>query len=143
MRPVAMGGMALLLFFGLSPGPAVAAPQGAGQKSTPSCSDCHDLAKVFASNAHARGKVKQGEVPNAACTPCHGDGTAHMDAGGDKEKITKPAGRCGAETCLTCHDTTTDRKSAHAGVHANSETVNCLTCHSIHSSEPRSAHLLV
>lgn len=136
-----MGGMALLLFFGLSPGTAGAAPAGT-EKSTTSCTDCHDQAKAFASNAHARGKTQKGEVPNLVCTPCHGDGTLHMEAGGDKEKITKPVGRCGAETCLQCHDQTKKCVSMHAGKHANSEIVNCLSCHSIHSSELRSRSLL-
>ena len=141
MRPLAVGGLALLLFFGLSPGTAGAAAEGA-EKTTPSCSDCHDQAKAFASNPHARGKTQKGEVPNLVCTPCHGDGTLHMDGGGEKEKITKPVGRCGAEICLECHDKTTKCVSMHAGKHANSETVNCLSCHSIHSSELRARNLL-
>jgi len=141
MRPVTTGGLALLLFFGLSPGTAGAAAEGA-EKTTPSCSDCHDQAKAFVNNPHARGKTQKGEVPNLVCTPCHGDGTLHMDAGGEKEKITKPMGRCGAETCLECHDKTTKCVSMHAGKHANSETVNCLSCHSIHSSELRARSLL-
>jgi DmsE family decaheme c-type cytochrome len=133
--------MALLLFFGLSPGTAGAAPAGA-EKSVTACSDCHDQAKTFASNPHARGKAPKGEVSNAACTPCHGDGTLHMDAGGDKEKIYKPVGRCGAETCVACHDQTKGCKSMHSGKHANSETVNCLSCHSIHGSELTAPSLL-
>ncbi len=141
MRPLATGGLALLLFFGLSPGTAGAAPAGA-DKTVPSCSDCHDQAKAFVSNAHARGKTSQGEVPNKVCTPCHGDGTLHIDAGGDREKIMKPVGRCGAETCLDCHDQTKGCKSGHSSKHANSEAVNCLTCHSIHSSELKAPNLL-
>ena len=110
----------------------------------PACSDCHaDQAKAFAANAHARGQVKKGEVPNALCETCHGDGKAHIEGGGDKEKIYKPVGLAGAnKTCLSCHDISTDRISRHAGMHANSATVNCLTCHSIHSSEPHAPHLL-
>jgi DmsE family decaheme c-type cytochrome len=134
--------MALLFFFGLSPGTAGAAPAGA-EKSVTSCSECHDQAKAFANNPHARGKTVKGEVPNLVCTPCHGDGTLHMDAGGDKEKIMKPVGRCGAEVCLQCHDQTKGCKSQHSGKHANSEAVNCLTCHSIHSSEMTARGLLV
>lgn len=141
MRPVAMGGLALLVAFGLSPGTAVSAPAEA-DKSTPVCSDCHEQAKTFASNPHMRAKAGKGDAPNAVCTPCHGDGTVHMDAGGDKEKIFRPVGRCGAETCLTCHDKTKDCVSAHTGPHANSEAVNCLSCHSIHASEPRAKSLL-
>ena len=138
-----MGGMALLLFFGLSPGNVSAAPADAEKQQTVSCADCHEQAKAFVNNPHARGKgLKNGEVPNAVCTPCHLDGALHIDAGGDKYKIYLPALRCGAETCLACHDQTKGCKSMHSSKHANSETVNCLSCHSIHSSEVTAPGLL-
>jgi DmsE family decaheme c-type cytochrome len=127
-----------------APATAPAAATAAEPAALPACSDCHaDQAKAFAANAHARGQVKKGEVPSALCETCHGDGKAHIEGGGDKEKIYKPAGLAGAnKTCLSCHDISTDRISRHAGMHANSATVNCLTCHSIHSSEPHAPHLL-
>jgi DmsE family decaheme c-type cytochrome len=111
-------------------------------EAPPSCADCHDEAKVFAANPHARGGVTKGVVSNDACTPCHGDGTEHAQSGGDKSKISKPEGVKGAnETCLLCHDITTDRLSRKNGMHANSAAVNCLTCHSIHHG-PHSPHLV-
>lgn len=170
MKRYAMGGLALVLVIGLSPArgraqepppppppPAVqqqpvtpatpeAARPAAAAEATPamSCADCHEQAKVFGTNPHAHGKASKGKVvPNAVCEGCHGSGTAHMDAGGDKSLIYKPVGLAGAnKTCLSCHDTASERISRHAGQHANSAQVNCLTCHSIHASEPRSAHLL-
>ena len=149
-----MGGFALLLFFGLSPGPAaaqtaetkpVAAAPTAAVEETLHCYDCHDQAKSFAANRHSLGKAsKTGEIPNSVCESCHGNGTAHMEGGGDKTLIYKPVGPEGAnKTCLKCHDTNTNRWSRHTGMHANSTTVNCLTCHSIHSSDPKTASLLV
>lgn len=82
-------------------------------------------------------------IPNAVCESCHGDGKAHAEAGGDNALIVTPRGQAGADkTCLACHDVLTDRISRHAGMHANSAAVNCLTCHSRHASEPRSPHLL-
>jgi DmsE family decaheme c-type cytochrome len=81
------------------------------------------------------------------CETCHGDGTAHIEAGGDKTLIFLPVGLAGSDkACLTCHDQanqTKERIARHTGAHANSHTVNCLTCHSIHKSEPRAPHLLV
>jgi DmsE family decaheme c-type cytochrome len=163
MRPHVIGALALTFLLGLPAGaaqqPAEKPPEkatqavekppekavpAAEQTALPACSDCHsDQAKAFAANVHARGQVKKGEVPSALCTTCHGDGTAHIEAGGDKEKIYKPVGLAGAnKTCMACHDVSTDRISRHAGMHANSPTVNCLTCHSIHASEPRAPHLL-
>ena len=134
MRPLTTGGLALLLLFGLSPGKAAGAPAGT-EATTVSCAECHDQAKAFANNPHARGKTtKQGEVPNAVCTPCHGNGELHIEAGGDKGKIFVLKGRCGSETCLDCHDQTKGCKSMHSDKHANSEGVNCLSCHTIHGS---------
>jgi len=105
--------------------------------AVPSCSDCHDQAKAFLTNPHARGGVTNGVVSNDVCGTCHGDGTEHMESGGDKTKIAVPRGRTGSdETCLLCHEQT------RGGMHANSNTVNCLTCHSIHKSDPRSPHLV-
>jgi DmsE family decaheme c-type cytochrome len=150
MKRSVLGGLILPVLLGASvraaaqeppAAPAAAAPAEAA--ATPSCGDCHEQAKAFVTNPHARGAVNAGVVSNDACTPCHGDGTEHMADGGDKAKIATPRGRTGSdETCLLCHDTATDRMSRRGGVHANSETVNCLTCHSIHKSDPRSAHLV-
>lgn len=151
--------LAALFALGLSvaavaqqPAPAPA-PAPAAASEVPSCGDCHDQAKVFGANPHARvaaGSNRPAEagrntvVPNSVCESCHGPGQAHIEAGGEKEKIYKPVGRAGSDkTCLTCHDLTTDAVSRHSGMHANSATVNCLSCHSIHSSEPRETHLLV
>jgi DmsE family decaheme c-type cytochrome len=149
MRRHAALSLAVLLPLGLWL--AWIAPSSRAQQSTPaeaplSCSVCHaDQANAFGANAHGHGKAPKGEpVPNAVCESCHGDGKAHMEAGGDKSLILTPKGLGGAKkVCLSCHDRLTERISRHAGVHANSAAVNCLTCHSIHKAEPRAAHLLV
>lgn len=153
MRSLAIGGVALLLFLGLSPGIAqttppaqeppaqeAPAPQPAAEEpaAVMSCGDCHDQAKAFTHNPHARGEVKEGVVPNGVCETCHGDGTAHMESGGEKDKIVIPRGLKGAnETCLACHDASNNRRSHRTGIHANSNAVNCLSCHAIHTNEPR------
>lgn len=109
----------------------------AQEPAAPACADCHDQAKAFITNPHARGAVTNGVVSNDACTACHGDGTEHIEGGGDKTKISVPRGRTGSdETCLLCHEQT------RGGMHANTEQVNCLTCHSIHKADPRSPHLV-
>ncbi|MEO8033188.1 MAG: DmsE family decaheme c-type cytochrome [Acidobacteriota bacterium] len=121
------------------------APAAAEAEALPSCGDCHaDQSKAFGANIHGHGKAPKGEaIPNAVCETCHGPGKAHIEGGGDKALIFKPVGLVGSDkACLSCHDVTTDRISRHAGMHANSATVNCLTCHSIHSSEVRTPHLL-
>ena len=123
--------------------PPATSTAAAESTALPACTDCHDAMKAVASTPHAHGMAKKGEVPSTVCQSCHGDGKEHIEGGGDKSKIYKPAGLAGAnKTCLLCHDVATDKVSRHAGVHANTATVNCLTCHSIHASEPRAPHLL-
>jgi DmsE family decaheme c-type cytochrome len=153
MKRYALGGLVLLLLFcppaltsaqetppPETPPPAEM-PAAEEPAATPSCSDCHDLAKHFLANPHARGNVENGVVPNAVCETCHGDATEHMESG-DPTKIAVPSGRKGSdETCMMCHDAITD-KLTRRGMHANSETVNCLTCHSIHNADPRSPALV-
>lgn len=154
-RRIGIGAIALLFLLSLcavglaqeTPPPPPADPpqeQPAAEEAAavPSCGDCHEIAAPFTRNPHARGSVEAGVVPNAICESCHGDGTAHMEAGGDTTLIVKPAGLSGSQTCLTCHDVTTDQKSRRGGVHANSAAVNCLTCHSIHHAEPAAQSLL-
>src|SRR5205823_970510 len=106
-RLYATGALAVLLLLGLSSA-AIASPQtaqtpAAEPAALPSCGDCHDQAKTFAANPHGRGvwarplsgasalprAAASTQVPNAVCETCHGDGTAHIESGGDKEKIFK------------------------------------------------------
>jgi len=133
-----------------TPAPAKEAVPGHSE-SIGLCADCHDQAKAFAGNPHVRGASRKGlpaAAPdpiksNAVCESCHGDGTKHMEAGGDKSLIRALSGRSGAEFCRTCHQESTSHASFSTGMHANSATVNCLTCHSIHKSDPKGAHLNV
>lgn len=142
MRPFVLAGAILLLSLGLAPG-AATAQETEQAEALPSCGDCHEQAAAFTHNPHARGTAHGDAVANAVCESCHGDGTAHIEAGGDPTLITVPKGRVGAEgACLQCHDTTTDRRSHRTGAHATSEAVNCFSCHSIHHAEPRAARLL-
>lgn len=162
MKHTTLGGIALVLVLGWWAGPPAAFAQTPPEQTpppatdtatphsnpaeaaaTPSCSDCHDQAREFATNPHARGSAVKGQVPNGVCTACHGDGTEHIEGGGDKTKIAVPRGLAGAEdTCMLCHDKLTTRVSRKGGMHANSAAVNCLSCHSIHHAEPRSSDLV-
>ncbi len=133
LAPLVVGALALIGW--AAPAPAAEA----AKKSAGACAECHEQAAAFFKSPHGR----SGPSGEAACTPCHGEGTKHAEAGGDKALIKRPSGREGAETCLTCHDKTTDQKTFRDGVHQGTSAVNCLTCHSIHGGDPRSRHLLV
>jgi len=124
---------------------APASPAPAKVEAGPACADCHDEAKFFAGNPHLRGyrAAHGGAAGNAVCATCHGDGTKHMEAEGDTSLIVSLRGRSGSEVCATCHKQSAERSSFKTGVHAPSEAVNCLTCHSIHKSDPKQASLLV
>ena len=164
MRRYMTGGLGLLLLLGLSgsawaqtppepapptpPATTTEAPQpapapAAAAAEVPPCSTCHeDQVKAFKFNPHARGQVVKGEVPNSVCETCH-EGAAEHAQQADPSLVKKPVGFAGSETtCLLCHDTVTDRISRRAGMHANTEQVNCLTCHSIHHSDVQSPHLV-
>src|SRR2546423_15532753 len=98
MRPYAIGALILLLSLGLSaaaiaqqqPATPAPAPAPAPAVEAMSCGDCHDQAKVFATNPHAHGKAEKGVVPNAVCETCHGPGPAPIESGGEEDKIHKP-----------------------------------------------------
>ena len=81
--------------------------------------------------------------PNEICATCHGDGTKHIEGGGDAALIQTLKGLSGSQDCLSCHDKLPDDHNSFAtGFHANTAAVNCLSCHAIHKTDPKSEHLL-
>ena len=108
------------------------------------CANCHDEAKVFGKNPHARPFLARvATEPDAACVSCHGDGQKHAEESGEKKWIRGLHGRDGAAFCVTCHNETSMHQSFGMGsVHANSDTVNCLTCHKVHTPDAKAGHLL-
>ena len=129
-----------------TPSPTPAAAAAGAASGLPKCGDCHTAeVAAFSTNPHARWTHKEKKpAPEEFCANCHGDGTKHMEAGGDASLIQGFHGLSGAENCLSCHDK--DKAGWHqsltTGFHSNSAAVNCLTCHSIHKSDPKSAHLV-
>jgi DmsE family decaheme c-type cytochrome len=144
MKPWLLGGIGALVLVASSalaqqPEPA----KSEKPEATPVCADCHDEAKSFAGNPHARysHRDKKPSIEDF-CSTCHGDGTKHMEAGGDKTLVQGFYGVAGAELCLSCHQKTDEHASFATGFHANSAAVNCLSCHSIHKAVPKNEHLL-
>jgi DmsE family decaheme c-type cytochrome len=128
-----------------------AAPQekpaatAAKAEAAAACTDCHeDQGKSFPGNPHNRIPAAMGKDAGAACVACHGVGTKHMESSGeDKSDIRVFKGRAGAEFCVSCHVSDQIHASYKAGIHASTETVNCVSCHSVHTPEPKTPHLLV
>jgi len=115
----------------------------------PDCVSCHeDQGKKAPGSPHARipgAEYGKAGVGNAPCSSCHGPGTKHMESSGeDKSDVKVFKGREGSDFCLTCHGSSkVPHASFQTGIHASTAVVNCLSCHSVHSSDPKQAHLLV
>src|SRR5215470_4538987 len=132
-----------------APAPKAEAAPKAPAVEMPDCVSCHeDQGKKMPGNPHARipgAELGKPGVGNAPCASCHGPGTKHMESSGeDKSDIRVFKGRSGSDFCLTCHGSSkVPHASFQTGIHASTAVVNCLSCHSVHSSEPKEAHLLV
>jgi len=115
--------------------PPVAAQSAEDASSGLSCVDCHeDVVQGMARQIHMR--IEPFEVDGRAvgCEGCHGDGTQHMEAGGDASLIQGfDAEGSGDAGCLECHKTRGLHEWA-ASTHALEE-VSCSSCHGIHSEK--------
>jgi DmsE family decaheme c-type cytochrome len=134
---------------------ASGAPQGAPPPSPPpaaaptaaACVDCHeDQVKAIGRNPHSRlalaGPKRPAVAGDQICASCHGDTAVHMESSGSTPVERPMAGRVGSDFCLSCHDQSHDRASFARSIHQNSATVNCTSCHSVHSSVGAGEHLL-
>lgn len=92
------------------------------------CVACHeDVANGFAQTAHGRGEL-MGHSGGSSCEACHGPGQAHVDSGGEADKILQASGV--GERCADCHSS--DAGSFwHDSSHAEFD-VTCADCHSVH-----------
>jgi DmsE family decaheme c-type cytochrome len=118
----------LLAWFGPS---TVAAEDSSGM----SCVDCHEEVVLgMAKQVHMRIEPFEVNGRTVGCEGCHGDGTRHMEAGGDASLITVFDGTpSGDDTCLECHGTH-GLPEWSASTHAQEE-LSCSSCHSIHTQK--------
>ncbi len=108
------------------------------------CANCHsEVAENFAKTFHGRKSLSAKKLKDG-CESCHGAGSLHAAAAGDKDnpgyatirnpnKLTTSEG---AEFCLDCHKETKALMMWKTGAH-NQNGVNCLKCHSVHNGEGR------
>lgn len=120
--------LALLVLLWL---PAGAAPEGKYAESD-QCAACHeDVAESFARTTHAR---SDGWSGTKQCQSCHGPAMAHIEGGGDVEKIVRPGTLTPAESsaiCLECHSRNRTNFAHSSNLHSLA-TVACVDCHNPH-----------
>ena len=107
------------------------------------CADCHDKQyREYAVGGHGRAAGDSTLVAGkVGCESCHGPGSLHVDADGDKsdprfatlvdlEKM--PTDKVNS-LCITCHKGG-DQFMWSSSEHAN-QNVSCLSCHSMHDAK--------
>ncbi len=137
----------LLLLSARSPS-SQSAPTSVGSET---CKSCHEEQwTAFQTNVHARVEKDAAVVADlVGCESCHGPGSLHVEAGGDKSnpgfasiRNFKTMGpEQAAEVCQQCHRTGEQfhwAQSPHAA-----RDVSCVSCHSVHHAKtPGGARLL-
>ena len=107
---------------------------GAKPVGSDTCATCHaDVAKNFQHAYHAQQGVQ--------CEECHGNGSLHVEGGGDTSKIISLQKRSAAEAngvCLRCHAQDQSTRHWTGGVHA-ANGVRCVDCHQVHASTANAA----
>jgi predicted CXXCH cytochrome family protein len=104
-------------------------PKKAKYVSSDVCQGCHEEQyESFAASAHVHTLKREKNNEALGCESCHGPGAAHVEGGGDPEKIQRFAG-ASPETiqqlCNSCHPTNL------GGAHTKAR-LTCFTCHSVH-----------
>lgn len=129
------------------PTPASTSPTEIGASA---CLACHDkIGENFARGDHGRGLVKiKGLDFEKTCEACHGPGSAHADAAGDRSnpgfaslKVFKTmSAQAVVEACQSCHNSVS-RSHWSGGAHDRAH-LSCLSCHSVHSPQSSKANLV-
>lgn len=117
-----------------------AAPAGGGP-GPEVCKNCHAAqTESYQATKHGTKTDKRTPANAGECSTCHGDGTAHVKAGGGKGAggIINPRSKTLAaedknKICLTCHESDPRRMQWKASVHAGRD-VTCTSCHQVHTS---------
>lgn len=129
---------------------SVAAPEKAEFVGAEACAACHqEISEKFKNAAHGKGLPKMKGIEfEKSCETCHGPGSLHANAGGDRtntgfatlknfKKLTAPQV---SQACFECHK---DSERSHwSGSPHDRANVSCVQCHSVHSAKSEKASLL-
>lgn len=137
-----LGGIGIAgLIFGLAGLSNVyaAAPAGGSPGSAEVCKGCHEnQVNSYAASVHGQKGNLKGPASAGECSTCHGDGAAHIKAGGgrgvggiiDLSSKSVPA-KDRSAPCLACHEGNRTLAFWDSGKHKKND-VSCSSCHSIH-----------
>jgi len=91
--------------------------------------------RSFTGTPHGRSFGGDAELAGAGCVSCHGDGGAHLEAGGGAEMIANPArgeADLANRACLACHENRTATAQWRGSAH-DAAGLRCASCHAIHA----------
>jgi DmsE family decaheme c-type cytochrome len=105
------------------------------------CKSCHEnYYNSYEASIHGKTGNPGSPATDEGCAACHGDGTAHVKAGGGKGVggIVNPGSKsmpaaARSAVCLNCHVGNPQLSYWDAGKH-NMNDVTCTNCHSIHDT---------
>ncbi len=111
------------------------------------CKGCHEeVYKKFEVTPHYKTLSDTKRGPEfQGCESCHGAGTEHVNAGGDKSKIfnfKNVTSEKITERCMKCHQFSEEHSNFARSRH-NTNQVNCTSCHSVHSAKEKNYLLRV
>ena len=105
------------------------------------CAACHeDVVNAFKKTIHGQKGFEMRS--DKGCQTCHGPGSAHIDAKGDKTLIKSFANLKADEAskvCLQCHENG-NQTNWKGGIHQQRK-LACISCHSVHHSKSEKANL--
>lgn len=134
--------VALLVSFLNAPAFAAETDKAAEAVGASACLNCHATHESFKKNIHAKALINaKGIEFEKSCETCHGNGSLHAAAAGDKNDagyatIKNPAnlkGAAASATCLQCHE---GGKRMHwQGSTHDMKNVSCVDCHGMHADK--------
>ncbi len=114
------------------------------------CAACHqDVVEAFKGAKHGKSLPKMKGVEfEKSCETCHGPGSLHAGAGGDRTApgfaqliiFKKLKASEVSQACFTCHK---DAERSHwSGSSHDRANISCVQCHSVHSAKSEKASLV-